>query len=362
MGRFVTAVKLNRGLRDSNNDQLYAYLKQHETHANKNKMMLDRFTQHTVDPLALMSNVLHQQHYSQSFLTLPSTYVPPNLADNAYLYSGLSLMDNLIKNLTNTLALLTQSYKTFIPQTNNQLRTSLNIKNQAIVQDGRVVDLALNVDNMFQADDYDAFHSDVDEALMAQTMFMSNLSFADPVNDEVGPSHNSDILSECVKDNAVPFVHSNVSSVPNDAYMMIYNDMYEPHAQSASKTSQNTVVENSLTTELATYKEPVELYERRASVQEMLYSEQTHLVNYLENEILSIYFETQNAVVRDTNSSTQQDAMILYVFEQLSNQVTNCNKVNKDNLIANESLSVELERYKEQVKLLEERQDKAYNG
>ncbi|GKA12992.1 hypothetical protein Tco_0692538 [Tanacetum coccineum] len=49
-------VKLNRGLRDSNYDQLYAYLKQHEAHANENKMMLDRFTQHTVDPLALMSN------------------------------------------------------------------------------------------------------------------------------------------------------------------------------------------------------------------------------------------------------------------------------------------------------------------
>ncbi|GJY53008.1 hypothetical protein Tco_0444672 [Tanacetum coccineum] len=33
-GRFVTAMKLNRGLRDSNYDQLYAYLKQHEAHAN----------------------------------------------------------------------------------------------------------------------------------------------------------------------------------------------------------------------------------------------------------------------------------------------------------------------------------------
>ncbi|GJW67910.1 hypothetical protein Tco_0122334 [Tanacetum coccineum] len=60
-GRFVTTVKLNRGLRDSNYDHLYAYLKQHEAHANKNKMMLERFTQHTVDPLALMSNISHQQ-------------------------------------------------------------------------------------------------------------------------------------------------------------------------------------------------------------------------------------------------------------------------------------------------------------
>nr|GEU62098.1 hypothetical protein [Tanacetum cinerariifolium] len=114
-GRFVTAVKLNKGLRDSNYDQLYAYLKQHETHVNENKMILDRFTQQTVDPLSLMSNVSHQQHYSQSSSTLPSTYVPPHLADNAHLDSGLSPTDNLIKNLTNTLALLTQSYKAFLP-------------------------------------------------------------------------------------------------------------------------------------------------------------------------------------------------------------------------------------------------------
>nr|GEY19972.1 hypothetical protein [Tanacetum cinerariifolium] len=103
-GRFVIAVKHNRGLRDFNYDHLYAYLKQHETHANENKMMLDRFSQHTVDPLALMSNVSHQQHYSQSSSTSPSTYVPPHLTDNAHLDSSLSPTDNLIKNLTNTLA------------------------------------------------------------------------------------------------------------------------------------------------------------------------------------------------------------------------------------------------------------------
>nr|GEZ55650.1 retrovirus-related Pol polyprotein from transposon TNT 1-94 [Tanacetum cinerariifolium] len=45
--------------------------------------------------------------------------------------------------------------------------------------------LALNVDNMFQADDCDAFDSDVDEAPTAQTMFMENLSSAYHVSDEV---------------------------------------------------------------------------------------------------------------------------------------------------------------------------------
>nr|GEU71969.1 hypothetical protein [Tanacetum cinerariifolium] len=66
-----------------------------------------------------------------------------------------------------------------------------------------------------------------------------------------------------VKDNAVPVVQSNVSSVPNDAYMMILNDMHEQPAQHVSVTTQNNVVDKSLTAELATYKEQVELYKRR---------------------------------------------------------------------------------------------------
>nr|GEX30614.1 retrovirus-related Pol polyprotein from transposon TNT 1-94 [Tanacetum cinerariifolium] len=295
-GRFVMAVKLNRGLRDSNYDQLYAYLKQHETHVKENKMMLERFSQPTLDPLALLSNV--------SNLGSSSTQVPPPLADSS------SPAEDLIKNLTNTLALLTQSYRTFLPQTNNQLRTSSNARNQATVQDGRV-DLALNMDNVFQADDCDAFDSNMDEAPTAQTMFMANLSSADPVTDEAGPSYDSDILSEVpdyehyqdaacahheghvthdsvqldhvgdshadytsdsnmipydryVKDNEVPVVHSDASSVPTDAFMMIYNDMCESHDQSVFNPSQNTVVKHSLTAKLATYKEHVELYEQQA--------------------------------------------------------------------------------------------------
>ncbi|GJU61462.1 hypothetical protein Tco_1243297 [Tanacetum coccineum] len=161
------------------------------------------------------------------------------------------------------------------------------------------------------ADDFDAFDSDVDEAPTAQTMFMANLLSADPIYDEASPSYDSDILSEVpdhdnyqdaicehhevhemhddvqpnyvvdshadytsdsnmipydqyVKDNAVPVVQSNVSSVPNDAYRMILNDIYEPSAQYVFVTTQNNVVDKSLTAELATYKEQVELYERRA--------------------------------------------------------------------------------------------------
>nr|GEW64131.1 retrovirus-related Pol polyprotein from transposon TNT 1-94 [Tanacetum cinerariifolium] len=269
-GRFVIAVKLNRGLRDSNYDPLYAYLKQHEVHANENKMMLDRFTQHTVDPLALMFNVSNQQHYPQSFTTPPSTYVQLHSADTTQLDSGLSLTDNLIKNLTNILALLTQSYKTYRPQTNNQLITSSNPRNQATIQDDRVGyanpgqarqikcyncndigHLARNYTQpkrpqnseyfkdkmllmqaqkngvtldeeqlLFIAGGQDnAVDEDVDEQ---PTTFMADLSFTDPVYEEVGLSYDLNILFE------------------------------------------NNVVDKSLTAELATYKEQVKLYERRA--------------------------------------------------------------------------------------------------
>ncbi|GJW42348.1 hypothetical protein Tco_0071147 [Tanacetum coccineum] len=254
--RFITKVKLNRGLKESNFDQLYAYLKQHEN----------------------------------------------NL-----------LTDNLIESLTNTLALLNQSFKAHLPQINNQLRTSSNARNKATVQDDRVVvqdvrdrynnrvgnmnpgqakplmsttvkgireqvtnfdddvdDLALNVDHVFEADQCDAFDSDVDEAPTTQTMFMANLSSEDPIYDEAGPSYDSntpfevqdhdtfvdhmDENHEYVEDNEEHVVQSNVSSVQNDALMSIIDDMHEPGSR-LSSTNEKT---SSLLTQIEDLKAQIE--------------------------------------------------------------------------------------------------------
>ncbi|GJW97644.1 retrovirus-related pol polyprotein from transposon TNT 1-94 [Tanacetum coccineum] len=169
------------------------------------------------------------------------------------------------------------------------------------VAEGPVTQTVITHNATYQADDLDAYDSNCDEISTSKVVLMANLS-----------SYELDVLSKV------------------------------PH----SKNTHNEMLNQ--------------------SVQEMPYSEQTHLVNYPKNEITNdsniipysqYLLEIQNAAIQDTNSSTQQDAMILSVFEQLSNQVTNCKKVNKDNLIANESLSAELESYKEWVKLLEERQN-----
>ncbi|GJR95873.1 retrovirus-related pol polyprotein from transposon TNT 1-94 [Tanacetum coccineum] len=137
--RFITEVKLNRGLKESNFDQLYAYLKQHEVHANENRMMMERFIQPTDDPLALVSNASNQKYPTQSSES-PQSSNQPSIVDNCQMDTGSTSTDNLIESLTNTLFLLNQSFKAHLPQTNNQLRTSSNARNNATVQDVVVQD------------------------------------------------------------------------------------------------------------------------------------------------------------------------------------------------------------------------------
>nr|GEY19012.1 hypothetical protein [Tanacetum cinerariifolium] len=309
-GRFVTAVKLNRGLRNSNYDQLYAYLKQHEAHASESKMMLDRFTQHIVDPLALMNQATIQD--GRVVVQNVQGRRKRGHGNNARgagvaSYGG---AQNRVGYANPDKMLLMQAHENGVALDEKQLLFIAGGQDNVVdedVDEQPVQDLALNVDNVFQADDCDAFDSDVDEAPTAQTMFMENLSSADLVYDEAGSSYDSDILSKVhdhdhyqdavcehhevhemhddvqpnyivdshtdytsdsnmipydqyVKDNVVPVVQSNVSSVPNVAYMMILNDMHEQPAQHVSVTKKNNLVDKSLTAKLAIYKEQVELF------------------------------------------------------------------------------------------------------
>ncbi|GKG03337.1 hypothetical protein Tco_0310973, partial [Tanacetum coccineum] len=73
------------------------------------------------------------------------------------------------------------------------------------------------------------------------------------------------------------------------------------------------------------------------AVQAMPSSEQSNVVNHSEIEI--------------TN------ALILSVIEQLKTQVANCTKTNLENKSVNDTLTAELQRYKEQVKVFNEGQN-----
>ncbi|GJV42533.1 hypothetical protein Tco_1420973 [Tanacetum coccineum] len=101
-------------------------------------------------------------------------------------------------------------------------------------------------------------------------------------------------------------------------------------------------------------------------VQEMQYSEQTHIDDFQDNEILSdsniiSYFqylqELQDAIIQDTNSSAPYDLLVLSLVEQMTDHVAHLDKENQTNKMVNESLTDELERYKERVAIFEQRQN-----
>ncbi|GJZ40087.1 hypothetical protein Tco_0586650 [Tanacetum coccineum] len=67
--------------------------------------------------------------------------------------------------------------------------------------------------------------------------------------------------------------------------------------------------------------------------------------------------DSSKVAVQNSNSSTQQDDLILSVIEQLKTQVVHCTKMNLENKSVNDTLTAELERYKEQVKVLKDGQN-----
>ncbi|GKA26590.1 hypothetical protein Tco_0712699 [Tanacetum coccineum] len=153
------------------------------------------------------------------------------------------------------------------------------------VDEPPVQDLALNVDQVFHTDQCDAFDSDVDEAPTTQTMFMVNLSSANPIYDKAGASYDSNILYEVQDhDNYLDNVgeYHEVHEMQNDVQQnyVVYSDveytsnsniiMYEQYAaQCIFANEHNKVVNESLTAELARYKEQLEIYEKRASVMQV---------------------------------------------------------------------------------------------
>ncbi|GJX53441.1 hypothetical protein Tco_0281810 [Tanacetum coccineum] len=173
------------------------------------------------------------------------------------------------------------------------------------VDEAPVQDLALNEDNI---------------------MFMTNLSSADPIYDEAGPAYDSDILSEANK-----VIQSNISSVPNDALMMIINDTHEQAAQCVFTNEQNKVVNESLTAELARYKEQVELYEKRARFElterEQKTDEQLRIIitdrNYKEESLKKeLYYVTMqlNSTINHNKSMIEEVTTLKRDFKQKENK------------------------------------------
>ncbi|GJZ14831.1 retrovirus-related pol polyprotein from transposon TNT 1-94 [Tanacetum coccineum] len=344
--KFVTDVKLVKDLHTTNFDQLHAYLQQHELHANEVRIM--RECNH--DPLALVTN--HQQTPSH-FNTYQSSYNNPQFQQQfspsqSSQYGSIHTTQHY--SFTHPSTHLEISYpstpypNTFTsivhqdsypqPQSVPQIEYTVSIvKQQTHLAEFPPIDSGLAVRVFKQGDDpIDAINK--------------MMSFLSTVVSSCFPTTNNQ-LKNSSNPRQQATIHDGIggNNSGQQRAMKCFNCQREGHmARQCLKPKRKR--------DATWFRNKVLLVEAQGNAYQAndldAYDSDYDDFSTAKAVLMANLSSYESDVLsEDTNSSAQKDAIILSVFEQLSNQVTNCNKVNKDNLIANESLSAELERYKE---------------
>nr|GEV06946.1 hypothetical protein [Tanacetum cinerariifolium] len=298
--KFVTDVKLVQDLHTTNIDQLHAYLEQHEFHVNEVHLM----HKHNSDLLALIAT--HQMTHTNNQLKNSS-----NPRQQAAINDRIVTLQPVQGRQTTFAVGTTRTYTPKKSGSNFEKQRTVicyNCKREGYMsklytkpkrkREGHATQTVITHNVSYQADDLDAYNSDCDELNIAKVALMENLS-----------QYGLDVLAE---------VHTLDSTD---------NSMINQGVQVTMSLEQSSVVNHSATK----------------------ITSGSNIIPYSQ-----YVKETQQAAVQNSSSSEQQDALILYVIEQLKTQVINCTKINIDNKSVNDTLTVELKRYKEQVKVLKE--------
>ncbi|GJS91851.1 hypothetical protein Tco_0774487 [Tanacetum coccineum] len=171
-------------------------------------------------------------------------------------------------------------------------------------------DLQLQDTTDFMGDHVDTYDSDYDDEATTNAIFMANLSHVGSINDDmVEPHYDSDILFE------VPHYDTNHDS-----------DMLNSNIQELGYI-ENIVSNNETFDELTS---------------------NSNVIPYTDY-MLTIGNDDDNYVPLPV----QKNDMMLSIIEQMKSQVEKCNMVKQESQSVNESLTNELERYKDRARLLE---------
>ncbi|GKD66023.1 integrase, catalytic region, zinc finger, CCHC-type containing protein, partial [Tanacetum coccineum] len=299
----------------------------------------------------------------------------PPLVDSGLAVPIFSPGDVPIACLNKAMAFLTVVASSRFPLTNNQLRTSLNLRNHATIQDGRVT--VQQVQGR-QGKTYSG------------TGYKSNATSSGGNNASVqakvvkcyncqGEGH---MARQCTQpkrprnttwytDKAMLAEAQEAGQILDEEQLAFLADLGVSDGQAVQSIIPNNVAFQ--TEDLDTYDSDCDdisnakavLMANISNYGSDVISEVPHSETYLDDvENQSVHamqdFEQTPVVdvnVQDTNLQAQQDSMILSVIEQMPeqmiNHVNNWEKANKEQ--NNESVIAELERYKERVKTFEQR-------
>ncbi|GJV16039.1 integrase, catalytic region, zinc finger, CCHC-type containing protein [Tanacetum coccineum] len=306
--KFVTNVKLVKDLHTTNFDQLHAYLEQHEFYANEVRLLHER----NQDPLALLQqqfppsqygSIHPTQHYSSTYPSQPQfnhSSIPPS-----YPYqSQMNLQTSSIPQI---------AYQS--PQVSTQPMT-----------ESPLVDSGLAVLVFSPRDDPIAC---LNKAMAFLTAVASSRVIVQQVQGRQGQSYSG----TGYKSNATSLGGNNASGQASVVKCYNCQDPGVPDGQAVQSIIQNNA--DFLTEDLDTYDSDCDDISNTKSVL------MANITNYGSDVI----------------SEAQQDLMILSMIEQMSeqmiNHVNNWEKANKEQ--NNESVTTELERYKERVKTFKQR-------
>ncbi|GJT78495.1 retrovirus-related pol polyprotein from transposon TNT 1-94 [Tanacetum coccineum] len=340
----MTNVKLVRDLHTTNIDQLHAYLGQYEFHANEVCLMHERNS----DPLALIAT--HQSSTPLS-ITLPSNDYQSSVHHNVYSPSSSipqleyapTKGDDSIDAINHMMSFLTAVVTSRYPMTNNQLRNSSNPRQQATINNGRVTLQPIQG----RKTSLDAGTSRTytpgasgSNSGKQRTIICYNCK---------GEGHMSKQFTKPKRKRDDSWFKDKVLLVQVQASGQIL------HEEELAFLADPEILEGQATqtfiTHNASYQaDDLDAYDSYCDEHNTAKVALTANLSHYGSDALA------EAAVQNSNSFAQQDALILSVIEQLKNLV-NCTKINLENKSVNDTLTVELERYKEQVKVLKEEQN-----
>ncbi|GKD98289.1 retrovirus-related pol polyprotein from transposon TNT 1-94, partial [Tanacetum coccineum] len=313
--KFVTDVKMVRDLHTTNIDQL---------HANQSSTPLS-----IAYPSNDFQSSVHHNAYGAPSSILQIEYAPTvnqqQQPEFPPLDLGLTILvfkqgDDLIDAINHMISFLSVVVTSRYLTTNNQLRNLSNPRQQATINDGRIT---------------------------LQPVQGRSISFASGTSRTYTPG-------------------SSGSNSGKQRSVICYNSQANGqilHEEELAFLIDPGIVEGQATQTIITHNDAFQADDLDAcdsdcdELNTAKVALMANLSHYGSDALAEYVTESQQAAVQNSNSSAQQDALILSVIEQLKTQVVNCTKINMDNKSVNDTLTAELERYKDQVKVLKEGQN-----
>nr|GEU84434.1 malate dehydrogenase [Tanacetum cinerariifolium] len=409
--KFVIDVKLVKDLHTTNVDQLHAYLGQHEFHANEygSPYQSSQYGSHTQSstPLSItyLSNnfqsSVHHNLYNPSSSIPQVEYAPSVHQQFEFSQPDTSLVvpvfqkgNDPIDAINHMMLFLTAVVTSRYPPTNNQLRNSSNPRQQATINNGRVTvqpfhgrqnSLAVGTSRPYTSRTIRnnsgkqrivvCYNCKVEGHMSKQCTKPKRKKDEAWVKDKlllVQAQANGQVLHE---EELEFLVDPGIAEAQTTQYVITNNAAYQADDLDAYESDCDEInsAKIALMVNLSHFgsNKLAEVHNLDnmtnnvidQAVQAMPISKQSNIMNQSDTEITndsniisySQYMnESQYVTVQNLDFPAQQDTLILYVIEQLKTQVINYTKINQDNKNANEILTTELERYKDQVRILKE--------